>query len=193
VHRRTLKDGNLSIVRFTGYAFDMSTFTAAANTITLYPKDRATGYLLNPAADDSLFLNSPQLYRAELHKRFTLWTYPFVFALISLSVAGMVRSHREMRLNGTMTAAAVAMGVRWIGLYGEDLAEASMTGVYIVYLAPAVAAAICLWAIRRQETLRLISIPKRLADLAGRWTRPLVQSLLHRLNTHPFRRARQQS
>jgi lipopolysaccharide export system permease protein len=193
VHRRTLKDGNLSIVRFTGYAFDMSTFTAAANTITLYPKDRSTAYLLNPAADDSLFLNSPQFYRAELHKRFTLWTYPFVFALISLAVAGMVRSHREMRLNGTMTAASVAMGVRWVGLYGEDLAEASMTGVYIVYLAPVAAAAICLWAIWRQETLRLVSIPQRLIALAESWARPLVQSLQRRLHVRPFWRARPQS
>ncbi len=193
VHRRTLKDGNLSIVRFTSYAFDMSTFTAAANSITLYPKDRTTAYLLNPPANDALALSAPQFYRAELHKRFTLWTYPFVFALISLAIAGMVRSHREMRLNGTMTAAAVAMGVRWIGLYGEDLAQSSMSGVYIIYIVPVAASILCLWAIWRQGTLRLVSIPQRLVTWAERWVYPLVQSFLARINLRSFRRARPQS
>jgi lipopolysaccharide export system permease protein len=193
VHRRTLKDGNLSIVRFTSYAFDMSTFTAAANSITLYPKDRTTGYLLNPPANDSLVLSAPQFYRAELHKRFTLWVYPFVFALISLAIAGMVRSHREMRLNGTMTAAAVAMGVRWIGLYGEDVAQSSMTGVYIIYMVPLGAILICLWAIRRQDTLRLVSIPQRLIAWAERWLYPLLEAVLRHIRLRPFWRARPQS
>jgi lipopolysaccharide export system permease protein len=178
VHRRDPKDGTLSIVRFSSYAFDMSTFTAAAKGITLYPKDRTTAHLLNPPADDTLYQSAPQFYRAELHKRFTLWVYPFVFALISLAIAGMVRSHREMRLNGTMTAAAVAMGVRWVGLYGEDSAEASTTGVYIIYLVPIIAAAVCIWSIWRQGTLRLTSIPQRLGAWVERWAYPTAQSLL---------------
>jgi lipopolysaccharide export system permease protein len=193
VHRRNPKDGNLSIVRFTSYAFDMSTFTAAAKGITLYPKDRATSYLLNPPPNDALFQKAPQFYRAELHKRFTLWTYPFVFALISLAIAGMVRSHREMRLNGTMTAACVAMAVRWVGLYGEDLAEASMSGVYLIYLTPFIASLVCLWVIWRQETLRLVSIPQHFISWADRWGRPLARSVQRRLNLRPFGRARPQS
>jgi lipopolysaccharide export system permease protein len=182
VHRRDPRDGNLSIVRFTSYAFDMSTFTAAAKTITLLPKDRSTPHLLNPPAEDQLYLTSPQYYVAELHKRFTLWVYPIVFALISLVVAGMVKSHREMRFSGTMTAAAMAMGVRWVGLYGENLGEKSMTGVYIIYLVPLVASAFCIWSISRQRKLRLVSIPRQLLALGTRRIRPYFLALLRRMN-----------
>lgn len=193
VHRRETKDGNLSIVRFTSYAFDMSTFTAAAKTITLLPKDRSTVHLLSPPPDDALYIKDPQYYVAELHKRFTLWVYPIVFALISLTVAGMVKSHREMRFNGTMTAAAIAMVVRWFGLYGEDLAEKSMTGVYIVYIVPVVAIAICLWSIWRQGTLRLVSIPKRLLTFSERRIYPLARALARRLPALPFAQKRAHS
>jgi lipopolysaccharide export system permease protein len=193
VHRRDVKDGNLSIVRFTSYAFDMSTFTAAAKGITLYPKDRSTSHLLNPPADDSLYQRQPQYYRAELHKRFTLWVYPFVFALISLSITGMVRSHREMRLNGTMTAAAVAMGVRWLGLYAEDLAELSMTGIYLIYLVPLIASAICVWSIWRQGTLRLMSVPQRFIAWAERRVYPVVHSIRRRVGARTFSRTGSQA
>jgi lipopolysaccharide export system permease protein len=192
VHRRELKDGNLSIVRFTSYAFDMSTFTAAAKTITLLPKDRSTAHLLNPPADDALYNKDPQYYVAELHKRFTLWTYPIVFALISLTVAGMVKSHREMRFNGTMTAAATAMGVRWIGLYGEDIGEKGMTGVYLVYLVPILATAVCLWSIWRQGTLRQHSVPQQLLEYAERRIYPAAQSISRHLPAWLFRRAKVQ-
>jgi lipopolysaccharide export system permease protein len=193
VHRRDPADGTLSIVRFTSYAFDMSTFTAAAKTITLLPKDRTTAYLLYPPSNDARYLEDIQYYRAELHKRFTLWSYPIVFALISLAVGGMVRSHREMRFNGTMTAASIAMGVRWMGLYAEDLGEKSMTGIYLVYLVPLIATIICLWSIRRQKTLRLTSIPQRLLEFADRQLAPRLRTLFYRLNPRLLQRTRVQS
>jgi lipopolysaccharide export system permease protein len=193
VHRRDPADGTLSIVRFTSYAFDMSTFTAAAKTITLLPKDRTTAYLLYPPANDQKYLDDIQYYRAELHKRFTLWSYPIVFALISLAVGGMVRSHREMRFNGTMTAASIAMFVRWLGLYSEDLGEKSMAGIYLVYLVPFIASLICLWSIWRQRTLRLTSAPQRVLEFADRELSPRLRALLYRFSPRLLWRSRAQS
>jgi lipopolysaccharide export system permease protein len=193
VHRRNTKDANLSIVRFSSYAFDMSTFTSAAKGLSLFPKDRSTAYLLNPPLDDSLYVQLPQFYTAELHKRFTLWVYPFVFGLISLAIAGMVKSHREIRFGGVMTAAAVAMAVRWFGLYGQDSAESGDTGIYIMYLVPVATTAICLWAVWRQRTLRLVSIPQRILKFGeDRFFVPLG-SFLRRIKLIPSQRAGQQS
>jgi lipopolysaccharide export system permease protein len=193
VHRRDPADGTLSIVRFTSYAFDMSTFTAAAKTITLLPKDRTTAYLLYPPANDQEYLEDIQYYRAELHKRLTLWSYPIVFALISLAVGGMVRSHREMRFNGTITAASIAMFVRWLGLYSEDLGEKSMTGIYLVYLVPLIASIICLWSIWRQRTLRLTSVPQRVLEFADRELVPRLRTLFYRFSPRLLWRSRTQS
>ena len=58
IHRKTLT-GDLSVIRFTSYAFDLSAFMSAANDILLLPKDRTTQYLLNPSPNDKIFQHKP--------------------------------------------------------------------------------------------------------------------------------------
>jgi lipopolysaccharide export system permease protein len=162
-HRKDTNGGNFSIIRFTSYAFDLSALQKTTGGAVLHPKDRSTGYLLDPDKNDRLFQAEPQRYSGVLHKRMTAWIYPLVFAMIALAVAGGARSHRQARLNATMEAAGAAMAVRWIGLYFEDLAEDSMIGAYALYLLPAAAVCLCVWAIVRQRRLRLVSLPARAA------------------------------
>ena len=169
VHRRSTADGTLTVVRFTRYAFDLSAFTAAAEGLRLFPKDLATGYLLKPRPNDWTLINEPQKYRAELHKRFTLWTYPIVFAMIALAVAGSVRSHRDRRLDPTMTAAVLAMSVRWVGLYFEDLAGTSQAAGVMLYVIPAAAVLLAIWSIQTQRQLGRSAAPpivRKFADAA---------------------------
>ncbi|TGT83426.1 LptF/LptG family permease, partial [Mesorhizobium sp. M5C.F.Ca.ET.164.01.1.1] len=80
INRKSLT-GDLSVIRFTSYAFDLSAFMSAANEITLLPKDRTTQYLLNPDPNDKMFQRKPGSYTAELDQRFSEWSYPLVFAL----------------------------------------------------------------------------------------------------------------
>ena len=191
-HRKDPQGGNFSIIRFTSYAFDLSSFQKTAGGVTLHPKDRSTAYLLNPDKDDSIFLGDPQRYSGALHKRMTVWLYPMIFALIALAVAGGARSHREARLNATMTAAALAMAVRWAGLFAEDLSEKSMTGVYLLYAFPIAAVCLCCWAMFRQRELRLVSLPKKAEALAADFFRPLTRRLaLAALRLPRLQRARQ--
>ena len=178
VHRRTLKDSALSVIRFKSYAFDLSAFTTAVGGIALYPKDRYMSYLLNPYKNDKTFQNQPQLYTAEIHKRLTVWIYPLLFALIALSVVGGVRSHRAAHFNITLVAGAATMFVRWLGLYFEDLAENSMLGVYGLYMIPACVLACSLWAIARQRQLRLTSIPQHALSIAKSYLSPCFQWIL---------------
>jgi lipopolysaccharide export system permease protein len=165
-HRRDADGSNFSIIRFTSYAFDLSSFQKTAGGVTLHPKDRSTAYLLNPDKNDRTFIMSPQRLTGALHKRFTVWAYPLVFALIALLAAGEATPHRQAQLNTTMTAASLAMAVRWAGLYFEDMADDSMTGVYGLYAVPAIAVGLCIWSIHRQETLRLRALPQKIADFA---------------------------
>ncbi|RUX94994.1 LptF/LptG family permease, partial [Mesorhizobium sp. M7D.F.Ca.US.004.01.2.1] len=74
IHRKTLT-GDLSVIRFTSYAFDMSAFMAAASAVTLLPKDQTTQYLLNPSANDKNYQQNPSEYQAEVNQRFSEWTY----------------------------------------------------------------------------------------------------------------------
>ncbi|TIU81017.1 MAG: LptF/LptG family permease, partial [Mesorhizobium sp.] len=96
--------GDLSVIRFTSYAFDLSAFMSAANEITLLPKDRTTPYLLDPDPNDKMYQRNPGSYTAEVNQRFSEWSYSLVFALIALAVAGDARSHREARIHPLITA-----------------------------------------------------------------------------------------
>ncbi|MEI9428942.1 LPS export ABC transporter permease LptF [Mesorhizobium sp. Cs1299R1N3] len=154
IHRKTLT-GDLSVIRFTSYAFDMSAFMSAANQVTLLPKDQTTQYLLNPSPNDKNYQQNPQEYRAEVDQRFSEWTYSMVFALIALAVAGDARSHREARVNPLITAIAISLFVRWLGFFGASKADEVPQYSYVVYGVPIVASAVAIWFIVSNRTMEL--------------------------------------
>ena len=154
IHRKTLT-GDLSVIRFTSYAFDMSAFMAAASEVTLLPKDQTTQYLLNPSANDKYYQQDPQQYRAEINQRFSEWTYSMVFALIALAVAGDARSHREARVNPLITAITISLFVRWLGFFAASKADEIPQYGYMVYGVPIVASAVAIWFIVSNRTMEL--------------------------------------
>lgn len=160
IHRK-LPGNDISVIRFLSYAFDLSLFTGASGTPRLYPKDRTLPYLLNPSHDDPMFQKNPQLFRAELHRRFTEWAYPLVFALIALAVIGNARSHREGRINPLMTAVTIALLVRWAGYFAANQVQVSPGLWPIVYAIPLSFSAISIWFI---ATNRSMELPVALAD-----------------------------
>ncbi|TRC76423.1 LPS export ABC transporter permease LptF [Mesorhizobium sp. WSM4310] len=154
IHRKTLT-GDLSVIRFTSYAFDMSAFMAAASEVTLMPKDQTTQYLLNPSPNDKNFQQTPQQYRAEIDQRFSEWLYSMVFALIALAVAGDARSHREARVNPLITAITISLFVRWLGFFAASKADEVPEYAYMVYGVPIVASAVATWFIVSNRTMEL--------------------------------------
>ena len=107
IHRKT-PAGDVSVIRFTSYAFDLSAFASATGEITLLPKDQTTPYLLNPDPNDTIFkqiaavVTGPNSTSASPNG-----SIPIVFALIALAVAGDARSHREARIHPLITAIAI--------------------------------------------------------------------------------------
>ncbi|MER8465087.1 LPS export ABC transporter permease LptF [Mesorhizobium sp. M1396] len=154
IHRKTLT-GDLSVIRFTSYAFDMSAFMAAASAVTLLPKDQTTQYLLNPSANDKSYQQNPYEYLAEVNQRFSEWTYSMVFALIALAVAGDARSHREARVNPLITAIGISLFVRWLGFFAASKADDIPQYAYMVYGVPIVASAVAIWFIVSNRTMEL--------------------------------------
>ncbi|QKC84602.1 LPS export ABC transporter permease LptF [Mesorhizobium sp. NZP2077] len=170
IHRKTLT-GDLSVIRFTSYAFDMSAFMAAASSVTLLPKDQTTQYLLNPSPNDKSFQQNPQEYRAEIDQRFSEWTYSMVFALIALAVAGDARSHREARVNPLITAITISLFVRWLGFFAASKADEVPQYAYMVYGVPIVASAVAIWFIVSNRTMELpVAWADRMTNLASRFT-----------------------
>lgn len=163
VHRKQ-PGGDVSVIRFTSYAFDLSQFAAEAAEITMFPKDRTIAYLINPDPNDRVYRDIPQAFRAELHRRLTEWAYPIVFALIALAVAGDARSHREARVHPLLTSLLIALVVRWEGFFVSGKAQTDPTYSPFVYAVPILAALISIYFIRSNRTMEL---PTAWADRIG--------------------------
>lgn len=157
IQRRDVKTGNVSIIKFDKYAFDLSQFTDSSGDMVLYAKDRHLSYLINPDKNDPIFQTKPLQYRAELHKRLTNWLYPFVFAMIALVVAGDARSHREARVSASFSAISLSLLVYWGGYFVSDRAEKDVSYIPIMYIIPFGVIAICLYALFSGRSLSLPS------------------------------------
>ena len=115
IHRKTLT-GDLSVIRFTSYAFDLSAFMSAAGTpaVAEGPDDPVPAQS-RPQRQDvpASGRNVPGRAQPALFRM----AISLVFALIALAVAGDARSHREARINPLITAIAIALFVRWLGFF----------------------------------------------------------------------------
>ena len=155
VHRKA-PAGDVSVIRFTSYAFDLSAFATAAQA-TLYPKDQTTQYLLNPDPNDRYYQQAPDQYRAELALRFSEWAYSLAFAMVALAVAGDARSHREARIHPLITAICIALFVRWLGFFAAGKANTNPLYNYLVIAVPFGASVVAGWVIFSNRRMELPS------------------------------------
>ncbi|WP_309083979.1 LPS export ABC transporter permease LptF [Chelativorans sp.] len=183
--QRQAPTGDVSVIRFDSYAFDLSQFTKGDGEPTLYPKDRYLPELLHPDPSDKMYAGDPQSFRAEMHMRFSEWLYPIVFALIAIAVAGDARSFREARLHPMITTMAIALLVRWAGFYAANEAEAKPYFSFVLYAVPIGAIAVCVWFI---ATHRVMELPTSWTEnLLTRMQR--IMNSLSRLGSAAGRRA----
>ena len=174
VVQRKVPSGDVSVVRFTSYVFDLSAFASDAGEAKLLPKDQTTQYLLDPDANDPIYKQSPNLYQTELNKRFSDWLFPIAFALIALAVAGDPKSHREARVHPLITAITICLFVRWLAFFAEGESKGTPVFGYFMFAVPILASVVAILFIRAQKTMEL---PMNWID-AGM---ALGRRLLHRL------------
>lgn len=162
--QRKMADGDISIIRFQSYSFDMSAFTEAASVPNLRPKDRTISYLLDPDPNDQQFRKNPLQFSAELHRRFTEWSYPIVFALIALAVIGNARSNRESRVNPLVTAIVISLLVRWMGYVAANQVQTTAAAWPVVYAVPVGFSAFAAFLIATNRTMELpVALAERLS------------------------------
>lgn len=169
VHRK-LPDGDVSIIKFDSYAFDLTDLTQSAGKSNIRAKDRDLFYLLDPDPADPQYKKNPGAFTAELHRRFTEWLLPAVFGLIALVVSADARSHREARVHPMLTALLTALFVRWASFYASNNAEESAYFIPIMYLIPIVTAALAIRFLGRNKSLDIpVTLGDRVTDLRDRF------------------------
>jgi lipopolysaccharide export system permease protein len=131
---RKAVDGNISVIHFDSYAFDLSELSEARSQAKLRASDRDLNFLFKPDPNDPDFKDKPLDFTAELHRRLTDWTHPLTFALISLLVAGSAHSHRERGVHPLIPALSIAFIFRWGAFYLANLIESSASVVPWLYV-----------------------------------------------------------
>ncbi|MDQ6435084.1 LPS export ABC transporter permease LptF [Mesorhizobium sp. LHD-90] len=166
--QRKSRNGDVSVIRFDSYAFDLSALASKSEGSKMYAKDRNLLYLFDPDPNDPMFQQKPQEFRAHLHRRLAEWPYSIVFALIGLAVAADAKSHREGRIHPLVTTLTLALFVRWLGFFIGNQAQSSVLFIPLIYAVPIAASAICIWFI---ATNRSMELPVTWAESLTAWSR----------------------
>ena len=136
IQQRSNLDGSISIIEFTSYAFDLSTFASAGAVPLLIPRQRPTQYLLNPSPDDPYFRQAPGDFAAEFTDRVTSPLWGFVFALLPLLFLGQAQSTRVSRAPNVAMASVLLILLRGFAFFLTYAASTSRLAMGLMYALP---------------------------------------------------------
>jgi lipopolysaccharide export system permease protein len=136
IQQRSKADQSISMIEFSSYAFDLSSFRSSSTTPQLHPAERETLYLFNPDPEDRYFRQYPGKFRAELHNRLSSPLYGLLFAVLPLLFLGQAESPRQSRAAAVTMAVVITTALRAFGVFLPNLAETSTLAVFLMYLVP---------------------------------------------------------
>ncbi len=150
IHRsatRSVRDGKVresgsaSIVEFERYGFELSQFSATADTNNFRPGFRSLSDLLFPAANDQGWKDDTKGHRVELHKRLSSPLYPIAAFVIAFAFLGAPRTTRQSRGLAIGGAGAAFLGMEIVGLGSGGFVERSAALAPLPYIVPIIAIA----------------------------------------------------
>jgi lipopolysaccharide export system permease protein len=173
IQQRNKIDHSISIIEFSSYAFDLSTFSAGSASPTMQPNQRPTEYLFNPDPDDPYFRDFPARFHAELHDRLTAPLYCFLFAMIPLLFLAQAGSARQSRTASIVSAVVLTTVVRAVPVFLPI--ETSLIAVLATYIVPiglTIAVAILILAgVQFRPPERIVAFVEMLyARASGLWS-----------------------
>lgn len=180
IQRRSKTDGAISMIEFTSYAFDLSTFASRSGRVRPFkPSERETSYLISPSPEDRQFQRYPESFAAELHNRLSAPLYAFVFAIIPLAYMNQAQSTRNGR--GYIVAAAVSLAfvIRMLGYYLGTVAEFNSFVIPLLYLLPigvtVAAAVLILRGVQLSVSERAVMFFESIFERLGGLVRPAAR------------------
>ncbi|MFN3509573.1 MAG: LptF/LptG family permease [Allorhizobium sp.] len=160
--QRKAPGGDVTVIRFDRYAFDLSDLSEERGQARFGAKDRDLFYLMDPDPLDERYISKPNDFSAELHRRVSASFFPLVFTLLSLMMCGDARSHREARLHPMASTLIMALTLFWASNYLTSLTENSTAFVPLLYLLPLASGAAAAFML---ATNRSPKLPKAISDM----------------------------
>ena len=167
IQRRPKQRGDISIVRFQSYAFDLSNLIPEAGEPVFKASERTTANLLSPGRNDAYALNNADKLAKELHERFSQPLYAIAFGLIVFAFLGKARTTRQGRGSAIVGAIACCVILRTSGFGVTAIAGVSNALLSLLYIVPIVGSVLALISIfneRRTQPRWLSALHHGLQD-----------------------------
>ncbi|MEM7302941.1 MAG: LptF/LptG family permease [Pseudomonadota bacterium] len=142
IHRMKSTDKNASIIRFTSYAFNLTTLSASSKVTWSAPEEIPTSELINPDISNDYYKAKPGTYVSELHSRLTAGLYPFVFTAMVLAFAGRARSTRQSYGLAVANAAIICVVLRGASFAAVNSTRGAPDGWWVIWLIPMLGVAV---------------------------------------------------
>ena len=178
IQRRPKQEGDISIVRFQSYAFDLSNLIPEAGEPVFKASERTTANLMAPGRNDAYALKNPEKLTQELHERFSQPLYCLAFGLIVFAFLGKARTTRQGRGVAVLGAICSCVLLRTTGFGVTAVSGASTALLSLLYVVPVVGGLLALVSIFREQRG---AEPKWLSDLQLR-VQDLIDAIGDRLN-----------
>jgi lipopolysaccharide export system permease protein len=162
IQRRPKQQGDISIVRFQSYAFDLSNLIPEAGEPVFKASERTTANLMAPGRSDAYALQHPDKLTAELHERFSQPLYCLAFGLIVFAFLGKARTTRQNRGLAVLGAICSCVLLRTCGFGVSAIYAGSTALLGLLYVVPVAGSALALVSIFREKTS---AQPRWLTDL----------------------------
>jgi len=138
IHRKETanKDKGVQIVAFEQYIFDITQYGPKSKARTQNRSEMYLSELLNPDPNQASYKRKQGGYRAEIHERFSIALYPFVYIMIVINFLGHPRTVRENRWGGIVMAFGAAVLLRIAGVTATTLLKTQASAITLVYGIP---------------------------------------------------------
>jgi len=151
IQRRPKTEGDISIVRFQSYAFDLSNLIPEAGEPVFKASERTTANLMAPGRNDEYALKNPEKLKQELHERFSQPLYCLSFGLIVFSFLGKARTTRQSRGLAVLGSICACVLLRTTGFGVTAISSGSESLLGLLYLVPVAGALLALVSIFREQ------------------------------------------
>ncbi|WP_346897783.1 LPS export ABC transporter permease LptF [uncultured Roseibium sp.] len=151
IQRRPKNQGDISIVRFESYAFDLSNLIPEASQPVYKASERSTANLMAPARNDAYALQNPEKLQTELYDRFSQPLYSLAFGVIVFAFLGKARTTRQNRSVAVLGAISACVGLRTIGFGVTSMADGNVGVLALLFIVPLMGIAIASWFIFREQ------------------------------------------
>ncbi len=151
IQRRPKQEGEISIVRFQSYAFDLSNLIPEAGEPVFKASERTTANLLSPGRNDAYALKNPDKLTAELHERFSQPLYCLAFGLIVFAFLGKARTTRQGRGFALVGAIAGCVLLRTTGFGVTAISGGATAVLVLLYVVPLAGSGLALVSIFRDQ------------------------------------------